>query len=101
MPRLVVNPGYKVRDMVNSRDAEAGEIIDVPDKEAKVLLALRRASLAPAEAVVETPVPVAPAPEAEPAPADPAEPMSTETAGALVPPRRGRYVRRDERAEGK
>ena len=47
MTRIVVNPGYRVRDSANSRDALEGEIIDVPDKEGRVLLALRRASLAP------------------------------------------------------
>jgi len=98
MTRIVVNPGYRVRDSANSRDALEGEIIDVPDKEGRVLLALRRASLAPAEAATEKPVP-APAPEAQATSAQPVEPMSTETAEAVVAPKRGRYMRRDERAE--
>ena len=83
MARVVVNPGYTVRDAARSRDAKEGEIIDVPDKEARLLKALRRASDAPAKAAAE---PVPPTPE-------PVPQMPLRRGGA------GRYMRRDERAE--
>jgi hypothetical protein len=121
MTRLIVNPGYKVRDAANARDAVAGEIIDVPDREARILKSLGRASEAPAEAAGEvTAMATAEAkPEAaaeakpEEAPAEPLENITqahsehrdkeTEKTAAEIegamPKRGGRYARRDLRAE--
>ena len=127
MTRLIVNPGYKVRDAANARDAVAGEIIDVPDREARILRSLGRASEAPAEGASEGTgeatgqvAPEAKSAEAEAkpeeAPAEPAEPLENVTqahaehrdretekaageAGVATPKRGGRYARRDLRAE--
>lgn len=98
MVRIVVNPGYKVRAPALRRDAVAGEIVEVTAREAAILKALRRASDAPAEVVAATAKPALEgAPET--AAAVPVEPMDTGNSAPIVPPRRGRYMRRDERAE--
>lgn len=123
MVRMVVSPGYKVRDPAQRRDATAGETIDVPEKEARILKALGRAVDAPADEAAATPA-SKPAPASKPTPepvqapatsepvtqAEPVEPMTTENSAPIAPfapaapppvapPRRTRYMRRDERAE--
>lgn len=101
MVTLVVNQGYKIRDPARRRDAVAGETIDVSEKEARLLKALRRATDAPsAETRKAGPVKTGPV-RNEPgaSAAEPVQPLDTGSAEAIVPSRRGRYLRRDERAE--
>lgn len=73
--KVVVNPGFKVRDRLNRRDCVAGEEFEVPEKEARLLKALRRVSdapaAAPAMAFVRSAPPAAPAPPVNATPAPP------------------------------
>lgn len=103
MARVVVNPGYNVRDTVNRRDAGPGTEIDVSEKHARVLKALKRVSEPQPRDV--RPAPPRPArettPEPEPAAAvteaAPAAVESLPAVSATATPR-GRYARRDMRA---
>lgn len=71
------------RELYYTRTIRAGEIFEAKDNHAKTLKALRKAVDAPPE----------------PVSVDPVKPMDTGDAGALVPPRRGRYTTRVMRAE--
>lgn len=87
------------------RDVQPGEPFEASDKDAKVLVAVRKATRAPASAPSDLPKaamvpiePVTPEPEPEPTP----EPEATDTA-PLVEPEEVRepptYARRDMQAE--
>jgi hypothetical protein len=67
MVKIVVNPGRKVWDRLNKRDAKEGEVLDVKDVEAKILKFRGIASDAPAEQPPR-PAPAPPAPPARPMP---------------------------------
>ncbi len=112
MVMVVVNPGYHIRDKANRRDAGPGMEIDVPEKEARILKSLGRASdPKPRDRSVVPPVVPVPVMEmpvvsqvAELPPDD--VPVSPPVVDEAVPvaettpvsPVRSRYVRRDMRA---
>ena len=79
------------------RDRTVGEIIEVPEKEARLIVALKKGSLVEGKATkVAEPQPVPATPELQ------NKVMTTESAADVAAPNSGprRYSRRDMRASG-
>lgn len=108
MVKVVVNPGRKVWDRENRREAKEGEVVEVKPVEATILKYRGHASDALPAAVApeltpqpsQPPTPLPPVAEVPPveAPAQLVE-VPVENKGDEQPLRRGTYRRRDLRPE--
>jgi hypothetical protein len=109
MVQVMVNPGRRVRDKVNQRDAVGGDVIEVRDVERKILKARgyvsdpapndRQTPLRSADETQTPTIQVGTVPREEAATS--AEPVaaSEPSVGSELEPSRRRYRRRDMTAE--
>ena len=101
MVKIVVNPGRKVWDRENHREATGGDVLEVKAVEAKILKHRGHASDAPPEPPQPTPKPTPPPPP--PPPAEPPQASLTGTGTSedqrMVPRGPRTYRRRDMQPE--
>lgn len=90
------------------RDRVGGEIVEVPEKEARLIVAVKKGTLVASQPKEQQPKQPVPEPRPlrgramkaeESLPSQPVAPMTTENTESLTP-RSGRYSRRDMKAEG-
>ena len=100
MVKIVVNPGRKVWDRENHREATGGDVLEVKAVEAKILKHRGHASDAPPEPPQPTPKPAPPPPPPPPPSPPAAEEPPAQPADERMPPRGSRtYRRRDLQPE--